>query len=55
MTRAQLYRAEDTALKLRGRDISDGIKEDAKGDFYATLDELTARAQARAKEAANNG
>ena len=53
MTRAQLYRAEDTALKLRGRDISDGIKEDAKGDFYATLDELIARAQARAKEAGN--
>lgn len=53
MTRAQLYRAEDTALKLRGRDISDGVKESAKGDFYATLDELTARAQARAKDAGN--
>ena len=55
MTRAQLYRAEDTALKLRGRDVSEGVIEAAKGDFYATLDELTARAQARAKENANNG
>lgn len=55
MTRAQLYRVEDSALKLRGRDISDGMIEAARGDFYATLDELTARAQARAKENANNG
>ena len=55
MTSAQLFRMEDTALKLRGRDISDGMIEQAKGDFYATLDELTARAQARAKERAGNG
>lgn len=51
MTRAQLYRLEDDAMKLRGRDIGDAATEEARGDFYATLDEL----EARAKERAENG
>jgi len=51
MTRAQLYRVEDSAMKLRGRDIGDGATETARGDFYAALDEMTAKA----KERAGNG
>jgi hypothetical protein len=54
LTMAQLYRVEDAAMKLRGSGGDVG-NEQAKGDFYATLDELTARAQGRAKEISNNG
>lgn len=51
MTRAQLFRVEDSAMKLRGRDIGEGVSETARGDFYAALDEMTAKA----KERAGNG
>ena len=48
MTRAQLWRVEADALKLRDRDVEEGAHQTAQGDFYATLDELTARAKERA-------
>ena len=51
MTRAQLWRVEVDALKRRNRDFDESVKEDARGDYYATLDELIAKA----KERAGNG
>lgn len=49
MTLAQIHRVEDSALKLRGHDMRDAALETAKGDFYAALDEMTARAKERAQ------
>ena len=58
MTSAQLFRLEDNALKMRGCDIVEDRRKTAEGDFYATLDEIEARARERAKAASgdlNNG
>lgn len=48
LTSAELFRLERRAMALRECNVDDVRKNIAQGDFYATLDELTARAKNRA-------